>query len=127
MLVNDDVSQGGVIDRGPGQRNAHAQAALGWRELKPASRRTKGRWRRRLFTIVSAMLLLALIFAAVRAASVASNTNEQLALTIGGQQGALLDLRQSVPISPYINGVNVFPEERSNSLDSDYTTSCPRR
>src|SRR5579864_6073847 len=108
MLVNNDVSQGGVIDSGLEQKNGQTHSALGWKELKPASRRTKGRWRRRLFIILSTVLLLALIFAAVRAASVASSTNEQLSLTIGGQQSALLDLRQSMPISPYINGVNVF-------------------
>src|SRR5947209_19934095 len=106
MPVKKDVSQGGVIDSGLGQRNWHTQSALGWKELKPASRKAKGRWRRRLFMLVSTVLLLTLIFAGVRAASVASSTNEQLALTIGGQQSALLDLRQSVPISPYINGVN---------------------
>ena len=121
MPVKKDVSQGGVNDSGLGQRNGQiqqTQSALGWKELKPASRKKSGRWRRRLFMLVSTVLLLTLIFASVRAASVASSTNEQLTLTIGGQQSALLDLRQSVPISPYINGVNVFPEEGSNSIDA---------
>ncbi|HEV2583289.1 MAG TPA: hypothetical protein VGT44_20685 [Ktedonobacteraceae bacterium] len=116
MLVNNDVSRGGGSNSGLESKNG--QSALGWKELKPASRKTKGRWRRRLFTFVTAVLLLTLIFAAVRAASVASSTDEQLTLSIGGQQSALLDLRQSVPISPYLNGVNVFPEQGSNSIDA---------
>jgi hypothetical protein len=116
MLVNNDVSRGGSSHSG--LEIKHGQSALGWKELKPASRKKRSRWRRRLFILVTAALLLTLIFASVRAASVASNTDEQLSLTIGGQQAALLDLRQSVPISPYLNGVNVFPEEGSNSIDA---------
>lgn len=122
MLVNNDVSQGGITTNSwPGQKNGQVQFALGWKEPEPTSRRKHGHWRSRLFIILSTVLLLTLIFASVRAASVASSTNEQLSLTIGGQQGAMLDLRQSVPISPYINGVNVFPEKGTSSLDANYT------
>jgi hypothetical protein len=121
MLVNSNVSREGVTNSGLEQRNGQAHSALGWKDLKPTSRRTKGHWRRRLFVMLSAVLLLTLIFATIRAASVASSTDEQLSLAIGGQQGALLDLRESLPISPYINGVNVFPEKGSSSLDANYT------
>src|SRR5579864_1706487 len=121
MPVKNTVSQGGITDSGLDKKNGQVQAALGWKELKPASHKTKGRWRRRLFLSVTAVLLLTLIFATVRAASVASSTNDQLSLTIGGQQGALLDLRQSLPISPYLNGVNVFPEQGTNSIDTTYS------
>lgn len=121
MPVNKDVSQGGRPDSGLAQKNGQAFSSLGWKELKPASRKTRGRGRRRVFMLVTAVLLLTLIFAAVRAASVAGSTNEQLNLAIGSQQAALLDLRQSIPISPYINGVNVFPEKGSSSVDAIYS------
>ncbi len=108
MLVNNDVSQGGTVRPG---------TELGWKELKPSSRKKRGNGRRRALVIASLILLIALIFTSVRVASVASATNEQLSLTIGGQQSAVLDLRQSLPISPYLYGVNVFPKAGSNSID----------
>lgn len=120
MLINNDVSRWGTSNAGL-ENKRNGQTQLGWKDLKPASRKTGGRWRRRTFIIASVVLLLALIFATVRAASIASSTDDQLSLTIGGQQSALLDLRQSVPISPYLNGVNVFPEEGTSSLDANYT------
>ena len=62
------------------------------------------------FAILSVLLLVMLILAAVRVTSIASSSNDQLVLKIGNQQQALVDLRQSIPISPYLFGVNVFPE-----------------
>jgi hypothetical protein len=53
--------------------------------------------------------------------SVASDSNDQLVLKIGNQQQALIDLRQSIPISPYLFGVNVFPKDQTNSVDKNYT------
>ncbi len=116
MAVKNGVSQSGVGR--PGQPGVQQNGAeLGWKELKPASRKKRGNGRRRLFVIVSLVLLIVLIFTAIRVASVASATDEQLTLTIGGQQSALLDLRQSQPISPYLFGVNVFPKAGTNSID----------
>ena len=65
--------------------------------------------------------MIATIFAVVRVASVASGTNDQLTLTVGGQQSALIDLRQGTPINPNIFGVNVFPEVGSNSIEANFT------
>lgn len=70
-----------------------------------------------MLVIVSIVLLITLIFTTVRMASVASASNDQLVLSLAGQQQALIDLRQSEPISPYLFGVNVFPEEGTNSAE----------
>ena len=96
-------------------------SALGWKELKPPSRRGKGRPRRRVFAITSIVLLIVIVFSVVRVASVAAGTNDQLTLTIGSQQSALIDLRQRMPISRYLFGVNVFPQQGSSSIDEDYS------
>ncbi|HVB73908.1 MAG TPA: hypothetical protein VNE38_10160 [Ktedonobacteraceae bacterium] len=114
MLVNNDVNRGGLA--GTGQPDA-----LSWKQLKPSSPKSTGRRRRRLFAILSAVLLIAVIFTVMRVASVAANTNDQLTLTIGNQQSALLDLRQSLPISSYLYGANVFPEVGSSSIEANYT------
>ena len=121
MLVNNNVNRGGVASAGSRAGNGQPNPALGWKELKPSSRRTKGRGRRRLFAIISVVLLIAIIFAVVRVASVAAGTNDQLTLTVGGQQSALVDLRQGIPISPNLYGVNVFPEVGTNSIEANFT------
>ena len=95
-----------------------------WKKLAtqetPPSQRSKKK-NRRLYAIFSTILLIMLIFAAVRVMSVASDSNDQLLLKIGDQQQALIDLRQSIPISPYLFGVNVFPKEQTNSVDNNFT------
>src|SRR5437763_244526 len=92
MLVNNDVSQAGARNFEPHYTNSKGQAApaLGWKELKPTSR-SKGKRRRRILAIASAVLLISLIFTVLRVASIASGNNDQLTLTVGSQQGAWLD------------------------------------
>jgi hypothetical protein len=124
MLVNNDANRGGAAT--PVQyQNGQAGLASGWKELtprgKPPSRNVKEKRRRRVFVLVSALLLITLIFAAVRVTSVLSGNDDQLVLKVGDQQQALVDLRQSVPISPYLFGVNVFPKDQTNSVDQNYT------
>ncbi|HJT56970.1 MAG TPA: glycoside hydrolase family 44 protein [Ktedonobacteraceae bacterium] len=101
--------------------NSQAPAPLGWKDLTQGtspSRNAKGRVRRRVIIIVSVLLLVLLIFASVRVVTVASDSNDQLLLQIGSQQQAVIDLRQSEPISPYLFGTNVFPEQGTLSVDS---------
>jgi len=101
--------------------NAQALSPLGWKDLTqgaPSSRDPKARRRGRILAIASLILLIMLIFASVRVISVASDSNDHLMLSISNQQQAVIDLRQSEPISPYLFGVNVFPKERTLSLDS---------
>jgi hypothetical protein len=57
----------------------------------------------------------------VRLSSILSATNDQLSVRIGNQGTALVDQRQSLPISPYLFGANVFPKIYSSSVDHSYT------
>jgi hypothetical protein len=121
MLVNNDVNRGGIAGFDSRSAVGQGESALGWKELKPSSRKASGRMRRRIFAIISIVLLIAIIFAVMRVGSVAAGTNDQLTLTVGSQQSAQIDLRQSFPISPNLYGVNVFPEVGSSSIDGHYT------
>lgn len=83
--------------------------------------------RRRVLPIVSILLIIALIFVLVRLIATVSATNDQLLVRIGNQGTALVDLRQSIPTSPYLFGANVFPEFTIYSADKangfmDYST-----
>jgi hypothetical protein len=73
--------------------------------------------RRRILRIMSIILLITLIFALVRLIANLSATDDQLLVRIGNQGTAIVDLRQNLPISPYLFGVNVFPEFNTNSVD----------
>src|SRR5437667_2818352 len=122
MIVNNDVKRGGAVN--PVQSmEAPNGAVQNWKapvlqETLP-SRRSKRKDHRRFLTILSILLLVMLILAAVRVMSVESGNNDQLVLKIGNQQQALIDLRQpSIPISPYLFGVNVFPKVGTTSIDS---------
>lgn len=124
MTVNNDVKREGAV--GPVQySDGQKSPAQNWKasgtHMAPPSRRSKKKDRRRFFAILSVLLLVMLILATVRVTSVASDSNDQLVLTIGNQQQALVDLRQSLPISPYLFGVNVFPQKGTHSVDANYT------
>ncbi len=129
MLVNNYMSQEGArtgaipastIQSNDGQAGSMQDWKKPATQETPPSQRSKKK-KRRLVAIVSTILLIMLIFAAVRVMSVASDSNDQLVLKIGDQQQALIDLRQGIPISPYLFGVNVFPKEQTNSVDNNYT------
>ena len=121
MSVNHDKNRGGVASFDSRSVMGQEGSSLGWKDLKPSSRRSKSRTRRRIFAITSIVLLIVIIFSVVRVASVAAGTNDQLSLTIGSQQSALIDLRQSMPVSPDLFGVNVFPEAGSSSIDQNFS------
>src|ERR1051326_4920097 len=121
MSINHDKNRGGVANFDSRSMMGQEGSALGWKELKPSSRKGRSRTRRRIFAITSFLLLIVIVFSVVRVASVAAGTNDQLTLTIGSQQSALVDLRQSMPISPNLFGVNVFPEAGTSSIDQDYS------
>lgn len=74
--------------------------------------------RRRILSITSVLLLIILIFAGIRLAAVASGSNDGLLVRIGNQQVVTLDLRDSVPISSTILGVNIFPRSGTSSDDN---------
>ncbi len=122
MIVNNDVKRGGAVN--PVQFNDIPNWSAQNRKAPlsqgiPPSRRSKRKDHRRLVVILSMLLFVMLILAAVRVMSVENGNNDQLVLKIGNQQQALIDLRQpSIPISPYLFGVNVFPKAGTTSIDS---------
>ncbi len=121
MIVNDDVNRGGAVSP-VRYSNPQKGSVQDWKaplpQGLPPSRRPKRKDHRRLFAILSMLLLVMLILAAVRVTSIASDSNDQLTLKIGSQQQALIDLRQSISINPYLFGVNVFPKVGTTSIDS---------
>ncbi len=76
---------------------------------------------RRLFRIVSILLLVLLIFSLVHVSTILSAFDDQLLVQIGNQGTAIVDLRQSLPISPYLFGANMFPEANTSSVDQEYS------
>lgn len=120
MIINNDVKPEGAVS--PVQNDDHKGSEQKWKasgtQIAPPSQRLEKKKSRRLFAILSVLLLVLLVLSVVRVTSVASDSNDQLVLKIGDQQQALIDLRQSVPISPYLFGVNVFPEVGTTSIDS---------
>src|SRR3989440_1420401 len=77
--------------------------------------------RRRLLLVMNIILLMTLIFALVRLTSILSATDDQLRFSLGSQGTALVDLRQSSTISPYLFGANVFPKMARSSVDQRYS------
>ena len=115
MAFNNDANRNSSIT----QRETTAESASGWQ--KRSLQRAPAK-RRRMLTVVSILLLIMLVFAAFRLSAVASGTDDLLQILIGDQQAATLDLRQSLPISPYLLGTNVFPKEGTLSQDHVYPT-----
>jgi hypothetical protein len=124
MTVNNDIKReeaGSLVQYSEGQKGSVQNRRASGTQMAPLSRNSKQKDRRRLFAVLSMLLLVMLILSAVRVTSVASDNNDQLVLKIGNQQQALVDLRQSLPISPYLLGVNVFPQAGTDSVDATYT------
>ena len=92
-----------------------------WKELATQNTPPPHRKRRRILGIINILLLIILIFGAVHLLAAASDSNDQLLVRIGDQQAAVLDLRQGQPISPYLFGVNTFPEVGTTSGFMDYS------
>jgi len=110
MILKDDIDHSNLL----------APVQPGKESVGSKERRLSNVQKRRLLQITSIMLLLVIIFAAVRLSTVASATDDQLFVQIGNQQPALVDLRLSLPISPSLFGVNVFPEIGTSSQDKPY-------
>jgi hypothetical protein len=77
--------------------------------------------RGRLFRIVGAGLIAALVLTLVRFTGIATDGGGELQVRIGTQAPASVDLRQGVAMSPYLFGTNVFPESGTSSVDRSYT------
>lgn len=75
----------------------------------------------RWYLLLSFFLLLALIFVILQLPALISANTNLIMVQIGDQQSVTIDLRQHVPISPYLYGVNVFPREGSDSVDMPFS------
>ena len=97
----------------PGLKRVHlpAQPAFPTRVTRPRVKR------HRILRLISLLLLSALLVALVRVIASVSATDDQLLVRLGSQGTAPVDLRQSLPISPYLFGANVFPELYTSSAD----------
>jgi hypothetical protein len=73
--------------------------------------------RRPIYTLLLIILPILLLYSVVQIASATYRGNSQLSIQIGSVQSGLVDLNQSLPVSPYLLGVNVFPQAGSDSLD----------
>jgi hypothetical protein len=131
MAFNSNAGRNGPIapvppQAAPGARPAPPAAPAAWNvaPLRPPSSpqpvlslpSLSPRRRRHLIALVSFALLIVLLFAALRFSMVATATSDLLQVRIGSQQPALIDLHQSLPISPDILGTNVFPLAGTNSI-----------
>lgn len=67
--------------------------------------------------IAGILLIFLLIFVLMRLIAYVTASDDKLLVGIGNQGTGTVDLRQSLPISPYLTGANVFPEFSMNSVD----------
>jgi len=87
---------------------------------RPASLQRPAR-SRRLLSIMSIFLFFLLIFAIVRLSMALTPSDDQLEIQVGDQASATVDLRQSIPISPYLFGANAFPAINTSSVDQEHS------
>ena len=71
----------------------------------------------RPFRIVAIVTIAVLALVVVRIGAVFTSTDDQLLVQVGNQAIAPVDLRQSIPVSPYLFGANVFPASGTTSID----------
>ena len=90
--------------------------AQGWASAPAApqkwQRRRKRRWKLLLMLLAGALVIATVLIAANLYRSVTT-----LDVQIGEQQTQQIDLNQSVPVSPYLPGSNVFPQTGTVSKD----------
>jgi hypothetical protein len=117
MISNNDAQQSGARESGQRPNAIYAPVPL----HTPASTPYPAPRRHLLRTMLISALLIMLVASAVAAGALAYSAGNQVSVRIGNQQSALIDLRQSFPISPYLLGANVFPE--TGTLATDQVSS----
>src|SRR5256885_4833486 len=105
MLFNDDPNRS-VSTAQEGQSEEQIASTQAWkgrsaRPISPAKLARPFVRHRRLFRIMSVLLLILLFFTLVRLSPILISTNDQLLVQIGNQGTSIVDLRQNLPISPY--------------------------
>ncbi|GCE28291.1 hypothetical protein KDA_37750 [Dictyobacter alpinus] len=88
--------------------NAQPKTAPGGQRQKTR----KSRWQ-----LVLLLLVIILIVVAVLAAADFKRGSTTLSMQVGGQPDVALDLGQSIAISPYLYGSNVFPQTGTTAQD----------
>lgn len=123
MAFNNSMgSNGARTPIPPSPNRANAAPPEGWENLVPQQRVSPARRRqRRVITFSIIVMLIILIFAALRFSMVGTSDNDTLQIRVGDQQAGLLDLRQSSPNSPYLTGINVFPLSNTKSADGKFS------
>ncbi len=113
MLSHDDA-------RWYNLNNIYAGTPPPARAGRTGSRATPG-WqpqkRNRRLRLLLLLLVGALIISTVLVASDLYRASTALLVQVGSQQAAVIDLNQSVAISPYLLGSNVFPRAGTSSKD----------
>ncbi len=109
MIFNKDSQQANIAERGQGQFFPDART--------PFASTPKSKKAHPLYKLLLVILPIILLYSVVEIASAAYRGNSQLSIQIGNQQSGLVDLNQSLPVSPYLLGVNVFAQAGSASLD----------
>ncbi|QBD79768.1 hypothetical protein EPA93_28835 [Ktedonosporobacter rubrisoli] len=134
MVLNSNKGRDGTATQleerqaeGAGTAKRRAILNLDWKDLNPENMPRRRR-QRGIITILSVVLLIMVLFTALRLSVVASAVGDQLILRVGDQQAATVDLRQSFPINPDLFGANIFPRRGLTSQDGtsgfvDYTSS----
>lgn len=100
--------------------NIHANSPVPLSDGRANVRAVQGRRPRKRNTRLMLLLFLivvVLIVAAVRVAANLYTANSTLVLQVGGQQSGQIDLNQSIAISPFLLGSNVFPRAGTSSKD----------
>jgi hypothetical protein len=83
------------------------------------ARPRKSRWRRWSPWLI-ALVIIVVAVACTQIAVGQNGTDDTLAIHIENQQPATIDLRVSNPRSPYVFGINVFPEQGTQAQDGSY-------
>src|SRR2546429_5807684 len=120
MGFNHNVGPQGPVGQMPPPGNMGGPST-GWKEFgaqmsaQRFNRRSKGQ--RRLVAILAVVTLVLVVLSGIRIRMLAADSGDLLTIHIASQQDAVVDLRQSVPISPYLFGANALPKIASDSTD----------
>src|SRR5579884_2812049 len=100
-------------------------ASAEWQEFGAQRFNKTAKGSRSLLTVLIVITLILVVLSGIRISTLAGNTGDQLIVHIASQQDAVIDLRQSVAISPYLFGANVMPKIGSDSVDAANTGVMP--
>jgi hypothetical protein len=124
MGFNHNAGPQGPVGQMP-PPGSMAPAPTEWQEFGAQRFKKKGKGKRTLLAILAVITLVLVVLSGLRISMLSGNTGNQLVVHIASQQDAVIDLRQSVAISPYLYGANVLPKIGSDSADAANTGVMP--